>query len=159
MQLHYPRLPRSLVRWRGITGRLAARDGTGRKGLVLAGLVRRPGRAQPQCQPADPGAGRHERAHFADLKRFSGDLRTMLNVTEAITKGFLTASALIGSMVGAMLFGFLAQGGRKRFYGFDALILEPVRRTADVISWSIFRRRHQAAAKTSHYARQALTEP
>ncbi|HVN00712.1 MAG TPA: MFS transporter [Caulobacteraceae bacterium] len=41
----------------------------------------------------------------------------------AITKGWLTASALIGSMLGAILFGFLAQKGRKRFYGFDALIL------------------------------------
>ena len=30
---------------------------------------------------------------------------------------------------------------------------------ADVIAWSLFRRSHQAAAKTSHYARQALTEP
>ncbi len=39
------------------------------------------------------------------------------------TKGWLTASALIGSMLGALLFGFLAQKGRKRFYGFDALIL------------------------------------
>src|SRR5579871_6020931 len=41
----------------------------------------------------------------------------------AITKGWLAASALIGSMVGAVLFGLLAQKGRKRFYGFDALIL------------------------------------
>jgi SRSO17 transposase len=42
---------------------------------------------------------------------------------------------------------------------FHALVLEPARRIADVIGWSIFRRRHQDAAKTSHYARQALTEP
>jgi MFS family permease len=40
-----------------------------------------------------------------------------------IMKGWLTAAALIGSMVGALLFGLLAQGGRKRFYGFDAMIL------------------------------------
>jgi SRSO17 transposase len=42
---------------------------------------------------------------------------------------------------------------------FHALILEPARRVADVIAWSIFRRQHQDSAKTSHYARQALTEP
>jgi hypothetical protein len=30
---------------------------------------------------------------------------------------------------------------------------------SDVIAWSIYRRRHQDAAKTSHYAHQALTEP
>ncbi len=42
---------------------------------------------------------------------------------------------------------------------FHALVIEPARRIADAIAWSIFRRRHQAVAKTSHYARQALTEP
>ncbi|WP_446220840.1 IS701 family transposase [Micromonospora sp. IBHARD004] len=42
---------------------------------------------------------------------------------------------------------------------FHALIIDPARRAADVIAWSLFRRRHQAAAKTSHYTRQALTEP
>jgi SRSO17 transposase len=42
---------------------------------------------------------------------------------------------------------------------FHALIIDPARRIADVIAWSIYRRRHQATAKTSHYARQALTEP
>ncbi len=40
-----------------------------------------------------------------------------------ITKGWLTASALVGSMLGAAVFGLLAQKGRKRFYGLDALIL------------------------------------
>ena len=40
-----------------------------------------------------------------------------------IDKGFLSASALVGSMLGAVIFGALAQKGRKRFYGFDALIL------------------------------------
>ncbi|MGC4805591.1 IS701 family transposase, partial [Micromonospora sp. DT233] len=42
---------------------------------------------------------------------------------------------------------------------FHALVIEPTRRIVDVITWSIFRRQHQAAAKISHYARQALTEP
>jgi SRSO17 transposase len=42
---------------------------------------------------------------------------------------------------------------------FHALIINPARRVADVIAWSIYRRRHQDTAKTSHYARQALTEP
>ena len=37
--------------------------------------------------------------------------------------GSLTASALIGSMFGALVFGLMAQKGRKRFYGLDALIL------------------------------------
>jgi MFS family permease len=37
--------------------------------------------------------------------------------------GALSAMALIGSAVGALIFGFLAQKGRKRFYGVDALIL------------------------------------
>jgi hypothetical protein len=42
---------------------------------------------------------------------------------------------------------------------FRALVLEPARHIADVIAWSIFRRRHQDTAKTSHYAGEALTEP
>jgi hypothetical protein len=42
---------------------------------------------------------------------------------------------------------------------FHALVIEPAGRIADVIAWSIYRRRHQNTAKTSHYARQALTEP
>ena len=40
-----------------------------------------------------------------------------------LIKGWLTAAALIGSMVGAVAFGLMAQKGRKRFYGLDALIL------------------------------------
>ena len=40
-----------------------------------------------------------------------------------LVKGWLVATALVGSMVGALLFGMLAQRGRKRFYGVDALIL------------------------------------
>lgn len=42
---------------------------------------------------------------------------------------------------------------------FHALIIEPARRAADIIAWSIYRRRHQHQAKISHYARQAPTEP
>jgi len=42
---------------------------------------------------------------------------------------------------------------------FNVLIVEPTRRHHDPLLWSIRRRRHQARAKTSHYARQALTEP
>ncbi len=42
---------------------------------------------------------------------------------------------------------------------FNVLIIEPTRRHADALLWSIRRRRHQAQALTSHYARQALTEP
>src|SRR5579859_440494 len=40
-----------------------------------------------------------------------------------IQAGALTASALVGSILGALVFGLLAQKGRKRFYGVDALIL------------------------------------
>jgi MFS family permease len=35
----------------------------------------------------------------------------------------LAASALIGSAIGAMVFGFLGQNGRKRFYGLDVLVM------------------------------------
>jgi MFS family permease len=37
--------------------------------------------------------------------------------------GLLAASALVGAAVGAIVFGFLGQKGRKRFYGFDVAIL------------------------------------
>src|SRR5260370_8450219 len=37
--------------------------------------------------------------------------------------GYLTAAALVGSMLGAVLFAILAQKGRKTFYGLAALIL------------------------------------
>jgi len=40
-----------------------------------------------------------------------------------IEAGGLSAMALVGSAVGALIFGLLAQKGRKRFYGVDALIL------------------------------------
>ncbi|HEY1427241.1 MAG TPA: MFS transporter [Caulobacteraceae bacterium] len=40
-----------------------------------------------------------------------------------VEAGALTASALVGSILGALVFGLLAQKGRKRFYGVDALIL------------------------------------
>jgi MFS family permease len=40
-----------------------------------------------------------------------------------IEAGALTASALVGSMLGALVFGLLGQKGRKRFYGLDVLIL------------------------------------
>ncbi|MGC4749146.1 hypothetical protein ACLQ28_26345 [Micromonospora sp. DT201] len=42
---------------------------------------------------------------------------------------------------------------------FNILIIEPGRRGCDPLLWSVRRRRHQARAMTSHYARQALTEP
>lgn len=42
---------------------------------------------------------------------------------------------------------------------FNVLVLEPTRRHTDPLLWSIRRRRHQARAMTSHYARQALIEP
>ena len=42
---------------------------------------------------------------------------------------------------------------------FHVLIIEPTRHHSDPLLWSIRRRRHQHQAMTSHYARQALTEP
>ncbi|MEV0724225.1 IS701 family transposase [Micromonospora purpureochromogenes] len=42
---------------------------------------------------------------------------------------------------------------------FNKLIIEPTRRHTDPLLWSIRRRRHQARAINSHYARQALIEP
>jgi hypothetical protein len=42
---------------------------------------------------------------------------------------------------------------------FNILIIEPTRRYHDPLLWSIRRRRHQARAMNSHYARQALTKP
>lgn len=42
---------------------------------------------------------------------------------------------------------------------FNTLIMEPSRPRCDPLAWSIRRRRHQARAQASHYARQALTEP
>ncbi|MDE2488765.1 MAG: MFS transporter [Alphaproteobacteria bacterium] len=41
----------------------------------------------------------------------------------SIQSGTLAASALVGAALGAMVFGFLGQKGRKRFYGFDVAIL------------------------------------
>jgi MFS family permease len=37
--------------------------------------------------------------------------------------GLLTGSALVGSVIGAVLFGFLAQKGRKKFYGIDVGVM------------------------------------
>ncbi|NIL64676.1 hypothetical protein HCB39_25865 [Salinispora arenicola] len=45
---------------------------------------------------------------------------------------------------------------RRLFY---ALTIEPARLVGDVIAWSILRRRRQAAAKISHYTRQASQSP
>ncbi|WP_189083208.1 IS701 family transposase [Mangrovihabitans endophyticus] len=42
---------------------------------------------------------------------------------------------------------------------FNVLVIEPIRRHTDPLLWSIRRRRHQARAMNSHYARQALIEP
>src|SRR5580693_8669747 len=42
---------------------------------------------------------------------------------DPVQSALLSASALVGAATGALLFGVLAQGGRKRFYGIDVLIL------------------------------------
>ena len=41
----------------------------------------------------------------------------------SLESAMLAASALVGAAIGAILFGVLGQSGRKRFYGFDVLIL------------------------------------
>jgi MFS family permease len=40
-----------------------------------------------------------------------------------VQNSFLSASALFGAVIGALAFGALGQKGRKRFYGYDVLIL------------------------------------
>ena len=40
-----------------------------------------------------------------------------------VQAGLMSASALVGATVGALLFGVLGQQGRKRFYGVDVLVL------------------------------------
>ncbi|MGE5186701.1 MAG: MFS transporter, partial [Acidobacteriota bacterium] len=40
-----------------------------------------------------------------------------------LQSGFLTGAALVGSAVGAVVFGALAQKGRKRYYGIDVGIM------------------------------------
>jgi MFS family permease len=40
-----------------------------------------------------------------------------------LQSGLLTGSALVGAAVGALIFGALAQHGRKRFYGMDVLLM------------------------------------
>ena len=41
----------------------------------------------------------------------------------SVQSAVLTASALVGAAIGALIFGVLGQRGRKRFYGYDMLIL------------------------------------
>lgn len=69
---------------------------------------------------------------------------------------FLAAATATSSTSPDCLIAITVNELRRLFY---ALNIEPARRVADVIAWSIYRRRHQHQAKTSHYARQALTEP
>jgi MFS family permease len=40
-----------------------------------------------------------------------------------LQSGMLTGSALVGAAIGALIFGALAQHGRKRFYGMDVLLM------------------------------------
>lgn len=47
----------------------------------------------------DPSAGRHERAHFTNLKRFNADLCAMENVTEAVSQGFLKLTRIDAASV------------------------------------------------------------
>ena len=41
----------------------------------------------------------------------------------SLDSALLAASALVGAAIGALIFGMLGQWGRKRFYGYDVLIL------------------------------------
>ena len=41
----------------------------------------------------------------------------------SVQSALLSASALVGAAIGALIFGVLGQGGRRRFYGLDVLIL------------------------------------
>lgn len=55
--------------------------------------------------------------------------------------------------------GLIALTANELRHLFNILIIEPTRRHCDPLLWSVRRRRHQQRAMTSHYARQALTEP
>jgi MFS family permease len=51
-------------------------------------------------------------------------LHTFGNATlSSVESAGLAASALVGSAIGALIFGVLGQRGRKRYYGYDVLIL------------------------------------
>jgi len=50
-------------------------------------------------------------------------LHSFHHENSAWLQGTLSATALLGATAGALGFGFLAQNGRKRFYGIDVLIL------------------------------------
>ncbi len=41
----------------------------------------------------------------------------------SVQSALLSASALVGAAIGALIFGVLGQGGRRRFYGLDVMIL------------------------------------
>lgn len=47
----------------------------------------------------DPNAGRHERAHFANLKRFNGNVLAMENVTQAVARGLLKLTRIDAASV------------------------------------------------------------
>jgi MFS family permease len=56
-----------------------------------------------------------------------------------LQSGLLTGSALVGAALGALLFGALAQQGRKRYYGIDVLLMA-VAAAAQIIApdmWSL----------------------
>jgi MFS family permease len=46
-----------------------------------------------------------------------------INHISGLQSGMLTGSALVGAAIGALIFGALAQHGRKRFYGMDVLLM------------------------------------
>ncbi|MBW4091771.1 MAG: MFS transporter [Proteobacteria bacterium] len=46
-----------------------------------------------------------------------------VNHLTGIESGALAGSALVGAAVGAMIFGPLAQAGRKKFYGYDVMLM------------------------------------
>jgi MFS family permease len=58
-----------------------------------------------------------------------------------VQSALLASSALVGAALGALVFGVLGQGGRKRFYGFDVLILGTTavaQAFAPDLNWLIF---------------------
>ncbi|MDE2006050.1 MAG: MFS transporter [Rhodospirillales bacterium] len=46
-----------------------------------------------------------------------------VNKLTGLESGLLAGSALVGAAVGALIFGLLAQNGRKRFYGYDVMLM------------------------------------
>jgi SRSO17 transposase len=142
-----------LIRRNRTTGELAFYRCWSPETVALHRLVAVAGRRwsiEESFQAAKTGLGLDQHQH----RRWKAWHRWTTLVIAA--HAFLAAATTVCTTSPAGLIAITVNELRRLFH---ALVIEPARRVADVIAWSIYRRRHQHAAKTSHYARQALTEP